>query len=596
MKNWPLFVLPWTSRHRWLILELLWCSIYLYANEASAEHSNSYALARVRKSGVEDQLVSIFANSFYPSLVNYVSFCGSEGHTAKGDCEKTSFSMDPIKEEQIIVAIRPHPYHPSTKVRITAAAHFITGYFFNLSASVFPFDDSFVSDISELCQMNVLARIGQVSVALDFGLEEDNQTITFAPQETFYISDFSLDLESNSFENTKKQLGEKVGSGLKELTAKLQSCLQSRISYFFLDHVGVRKTSISRIPPIKSHLGRIHTDLYIEAFMVDGDNVVLKGGAFFMSALSQPAWRQGRSITTKATSLVSKLHDKEDNLVHCSLGASGLNALAESAWYISWSEAQPAAQDSLTSDLCLPSPNDPCPFPPMVAKSNTAINIALGAFFFPSGVFTDFTIFLLVPPPKFTFNENPSTISGTTAAHMYIDGTSLWSGQKVRLANISMQVSVTATIPMYDASSGYFHRLRIEKVHLDKPIIKFTRQSYINNLVQFPFQFAESTVNTKLKEMIIPDVNRKIEQALSNMPLYINPLKNVPRKGLSLHFFLGSVKTSTVGRSLDGIDSYLTLDADDSYLTLDADMTIRVFENSPLCPMVNTNRESEVFV
>ena len=569
------------------LLPLLWCSLCLHANETS-EHSNSYALARVRKSGVEDQLVTIFAKFFYPSLVKYVSFSSGEGQTANDHFENTSFSLDSIREEQIIMAIRPHPFYPSTKVRITATAHFLTGYFSNVSALEFSLLDSSVSDVCAPCQMNVLTQIGNLSMALDFGLEEDNQTIAFIPQEAFHLSEVSLDVEcACAFENSRRRHGDKIESSLKELTTKLQTIIESRVSNFFLNHVGVRKTSISRIPPIKSHLGSIQTDLDIEAFMVDGDDVVLKGGAIFTSTLLKPQWRQGRSITTKATNLVSKLNDKEGKLVSCSLGASGLNALAESAWYMSWSEAQPTSLDPSSSHLCIPSPNDPCPFPPMVTKSNTAINIALIAFFLPSGIFTEFTIFLLVPPPEFIFHENPNTISGTTAAQVYIDGTSRWSRREVRLASITMPISVTATIPTYDAYSGYFHSLRIEEVNLGKPIIQFTRQSYINNIIQFPFQFAESTANAKLKELVIPDVNRNIEQALSNMPLYINPLKNVPRKGLSLHFHLESVKTSAVGRSLEG---------NDSYLTLDADLTLKVFENIPLCLMLDNNGDSsEVF-
>ena len=58
-------------------------------------------------------------------------------------------------------------------------------------------------------------------------------------------------------------------------------------------------------------------------------------------------------------------------------------------------------------------------------------------------------------------------------------------------------------------------------------------------------------------------------------------------QGLSLYFHLESVKTSAVGRSLEG---------NDSYLTLDADLTLKVFENIPLCLMLDNNGDSsEVF-
>lgn len=533
----------------------------------------SYALARVRKSGVEEQLVPIFANSFFPSLTKYVSK-SKDGYVNTSHFEHATFSMNSILQHQIFMAIQPHPEHPSKRVRIATTALNVTGNFANLSTDLFSpiTDDDAFYEKCKISQVDALARIGKMSISLDFGLEADNETITFVPQEAFDVSDFSLNLELSFDEKCHEETRQLVLNELdqssnlhQEFTAEAQSLLDNRISRFILEHVGVRTTSLSRIPPIKGNTGRIQTVLNIEAFMVSGDHVVLKGGPIFTSVLARPAWRAGRSYTPQASSLGWNLREDKDKLVGCWLGTSGLNALAESAWYLSWSEAPTTEEvmaQTVASILCEPSPNDPCPFPPMIAPSNSAINLALGAFFLPSGLFSNFTVSLLVPPPKFRFHENPSRISGTTSCFMYIDGTSRWSGQEVRLANITMPVSVTATIPTYDAATGYFHGLRLENVRVEDPITTFPRQPYINKLAKFPFHFAEGAVNKRLEEVEIPQANANLEQALSKMPLYINPLKNVPRKGLSMHFSLQSVGISAVGQSGEGDDSYLTLDAD----------------------------------
>jgi len=545
----------------------------------------SYALARVRKSGVEEQLVPIFANSFFPSLTKYVSNVKA-GENAS-HLKHATFSMDSIVEKQISMAIQPHPEQPLKRVRITTTALNVTGTFANVSTGIFSTiaaGDDFSDDKGcKVAQVDVLARIGTISISLDFGLEADNDTITFVPQEAFDVSDLSLNLEfsfdGTCHEETHRQLVLKElyqSSHLRhELSTAAQTLVENRISRFILDHVGMRTTSLSRIPPIKGNTGQIQTVLNIEAFMVSGDHVVLKGGPIFTPVLTRPAWRAGRSFTPQASSLGWKLGDDEDKLVGCWLGTSGLNALAESAWYLSWSEApttQEAMAQQMSSNLCEPGPNDPCPFPPMIAPSSSALNLALSAFFLPSGLFKNFTVSVLVPAPKFRFHENPSRISGTTACYMYIDGTSRWSGQEVRLANITMPASVTATIPSYDAATGYFHGLRLENVRVEDPITTFPRQPYINKLATFPFHFAEGAVNTRLQEVVLPEVNANLEIALSKIPLYINPLKNVPRKGLSMHFQLQSVSTSAVGQSVEG---------DDSYLTLDADLRVTVSEDHP---------------
>ena len=574
------FVGSLTSQRHGRIFLSLWCSIILYTNEA--QRYSSYALARVRKSGIENQLVTIFANSFYPSLVKYVTSSCSKGKAAESNLGKFSFSLDAIKENQIVMDIQPHPNYPLKRVRITTVAQSITGKVVNFATDIFPFADAPAEHMCERCPLNFQTRIGNLSTTLDFGLETDNQTISFVPQRDFVMSDFSLEIEvgscSGCLESAGRVLEENLFSGREELTTFIKAFIRNRISNFILDHVGVRTTSISRIPPIISPFGRIQTDLDIESFMVTGDYIVLKGGAVFTSMLTKPAWREGRSITSRATGLGSNVRNSERTLVTCSVGASGLNALAESAWYMSWSEAQATVDLASNTNLCEPRANDQCPFPPIVAKSNTAINLALGAFFLPSGFFNEFTVFMLVPPPKFYFHENPSTISGATAAHFFIDGTSRLSGREVRLANITMPVSVAATIPSFNASTGHFHGLRIEKIRLDEPISKFSRQPYINKLAQFPFYFAKGTANAKLEELIIPEVNKNIEAALLNMPLYINPLKNVPRRGLSRHFILDSVTTFAVRQSLDG---------EDSHLILDADLTIKVLENPLLGPVVD---------
>jgi hypothetical protein len=617
---------------------------------AAAGGDFSYAQARVRIDGVEQQLVPIFANSFFPSLFKYVGSNDSNTttttsilHHHKNDNNETdataaaaadpppsdtlqpnnigaatnnaTYLMDPIRTDQITMSIQPHPEHPFKRVRIRATACNVTGTLAYdgpttglvstattttgaAAASEEEEDDNYNNNHSErncsTCHVNAATRVGTISIALDFGLESDNTTITFSPQDEFTLEDvvvlnFTITTTLGGDGTDCSGLNNNVGEerhlapsreDRDAITAGARKLLRHRISQFILEHIGVRTFSLSRIPPIEGQYGQMQTILDIEAFMVSDGHVVLKGGAAFRAELMEPEWRAGRSLTPRAMSLQSDhANEEEDKFVQCSLGASGLNAITESAWYMSWAEAPTSEEEATLSNLCRPTPEDACPFPPMVAKSNTAMNVALGAFFLPSGLFKGFTVYALIPPPKFRFHadRNASTISGRTAALVYIDGTSRWSGSEVRLANITLPASVTAAIPSYDAATGHFHGLRIEKIRLEEPITKFIRQPYINRLAQFPFHFAEGTANAKLEEIIIPEVNKNIDEALSNMPLYINPLRNVPRKGLSTHFSLQSVHIYAVGQTNAAAEtSSNDDDNNNSYLTLDADLTITV--------------------
>ena len=162
-----------------------------------------------------------------------------------------------------------------------------------------------------------------------------------------------------------------------------------------------------------------------------------------------------------------------------------------------------------------------------------------------------------------------------------MDGTSrFWGQSQVRLANMEVPISITATIPSFNATTGYFSDLRIQNFELEPPKMNFPRQPYAKMLnMPFFLSFAEGTANQHVQEHVLPRVNEQLEKSLAQLPLRIHPLRNVPRRGLALQFAFESASLTSI---VDQEDSYLTLDADLGVSILDLELRPEPVCEAPL--------------
>lgn len=274
--------------------------------------------------------------------------------------------------------------------------------------------------------------------------------------------------------------------------------------------------------------------------------------ASFRGVLTTPDWRTGNYSVFSVVPDDTAVSPVLENQANFNVFDSGLNTLIRAVWYVVWATL---ATDQLAqgSELCEPSPGDPCPFPPFIAKHTGLQRILLRTVFPLSiGIFRSYRSSILLSPPSLKFETD--IVSGSTSATIIVEGVRR-NGEVVKLTDITAPVTVKGSLPDYDVESGKLSDLKITSFEIGelvpgdgryraRPLFRLVRRA-INGIVR----------------LLVSRVNDAIDKELASQSLKLPTIKDFPLKdeGLSLLVDLLAVNLDAVAASAT-TSSFLNLD------------------------------------
>lgn len=207
---------------------------------------------------MEEQLADIFGKFLFPSMVQFLVRGSVHSETTRANKTAVLLLLHKISAAQIGVSIQPHPEHASKQIRIVATATNATGTLLlfhkygdgsNEVERLLHVDENQRSGGERFTPVNATVRMGALKLEFDFGLRPDNVTIGFAPvNEPFQLPGFEIDFFHESSATKRLTTHQRLKTVL-EHTAR--TVAESRISHFVSEHIGPRRYSVSKIPPIQ---------------------------------------------------------------------------------------------------------------------------------------------------------------------------------------------------------------------------------------------------------------------------------------------------------------------------------------------------------
>lgn len=235
--------------------------------------------------------------------------------------------------------------------------------------------------------------------------------------------------------------------------------------------------------------------------------------------MNRPAHRAGLSY--KPISPTTTVSPPLSDDLNIGFFANGFNSIVDGLWYLAWSTiaVDEAAVDSL---LCQTTPNDPCPFPPLIQEWEffSLRKHLLSAVFVRQGRFRSFTTNLVLSPPEIQFDGESNSMSGLATAVLQLEGVRR-NGDRVALATLNAGLVASTTIPDFDATAGRWSPFELS-LEVLKPMVEFAGDPPVEILVESLLGIGAAIVN-EASDRLLEFVNDGIETALARSPAWLVP-------------------------------------------------------------------------
>ena len=292
----------------------------------------------------------------------------------------------------------------------------------------------------------------------------------------------------------------------------------------------------------------------------------------FYSHLTSPDWRAGYGYTPTFHVTGELPQASTSHVANINIRASGINALIDSLWYLTWASIATDPAGKFSSVSChtqfARSLLDPCPFPAYIydvcATEGFLCNMLVGG-----GVFnTNAQSHAVLPPPRFIFENG--MIVGKAHPSVAIVTHSLMREVNI-VAELEVECIITASMPTFDTANGTFSGLEILSIDLGVPVL--TKQTGFFNLAGDRFVDFTTETLEHIIQFFLPKINEHLTETLKGSPPLILPTwENAPIESTAIDMrFSGASTVEGVAQSVQG-ESYL-------YFGSDVSMSVRPMED-----------------